>query len=53
MKKRKNQKNYKKVIVEEDYLKLETFEAFKQMLPKAEFVYARAQKFRIKKDEEE
>ena len=46
-------KNYKKVIVEEDYLKLETFEAFKQMLPKAEFVYARAQKFRIKKDEEE
>jgi hypothetical protein len=23
------------------------------MLPKAEFVYARAQKFRIKKDEEE
>lgn len=46
-------KNYKLVAVEKDYLKLGTFESFKEMLPKAEFIQVNGQQFRIKKDAEE
>jgi len=45
-------KNYKLVAVEKDYLKLGTFESFKEMLPKAEFIQVNGQQFRIKKDAE-
>ena len=46
-------KNYKKVAFDKDYLKLGTFEMFKSILPKAEFILVQGQRFRIKKDEEE
>ncbi|BDX52702.1 aminopeptidase P family protein [Metamycoplasma equirhinis] len=46
-------KAYKKIGVEKDYLNLETFEYFKSILPKAEYVSIVAKKFRIIKDEEE
>ena len=46
-------KNYKLVAVEKDYLKLGTFESFKEMVPKAEFIQVNGQQFRIKKDAEE
>ncbi|WP_412031378.1 aminopeptidase P family protein [Metamycoplasma buccale] len=46
-------KNYKNIGVEKDYLKLGTFDIFKSILPKANFIELLAQKFRIKKDEDE
>lgn len=46
-------KNYKKIGVEKDYLRLETLGTFKTILPNAEFIEISAQQFRIKKDEEE
>ncbi|AWX69206.1 aminopeptidase P family protein [[Mycoplasma] anseris] len=46
-------KGYKKVAVEKDYLNLQTFDYFKEVLPHAEFVKIQAQLLRIHKDEEE
>ncbi|TPE56918.1 aminopeptidase P family protein [[Mycoplasma] falconis] len=46
-------KAYKKVAIEKNYLNVETFEYFKQMLPKAEFTMINGQVLRIQKDEEE
>ncbi|MCU4117078.1 aminopeptidase P family protein [Mycoplasma zalophi] len=44
------EKNYKKVGIEKDYLKVETLETFKKILPEAEFISVVGQQFRIKKD---
>ncbi|WP_427902867.1 M24 family metallopeptidase [Metamycoplasma alkalescens] len=46
-------KNYKTIGTEEDYLKIQTFEHFKKMLPKTTFKNLIGQQYRIKKDEEE
>lgn len=48
-----DKKKYKTVGIEQDYLHVQTFDYFKQMLPKATFKNVKAKQFRIRKDQEE